>query len=105
MKPLSELMTGVSPVGRSVPNRFRHASSSARSASLARPRKANSWPMSFAVVAIDHCGEVGPAVRPTIHVGYVGGPVLVAARNDARRFAVKRSGDSGLSSAKAHLPP
>ena len=40
--PLSERTTGVAPGGRSVPNRARQASSSARSASLARPRRANS---------------------------------------------------------------
>ena len=42
--PLSWRSTGVSPAGRSVPKRVRHAISSARSASWARPRRANSQP-------------------------------------------------------------
>ncbi len=42
--PLSWRSTGVSPAGRSVPKRVRHAISSARSASWARPRSANSQP-------------------------------------------------------------
>jgi hypothetical protein len=42
ISPLSLRITGVEPSGRSVPKRARQASSSARSASLARPCKANS---------------------------------------------------------------
>src|SRR5215472_3086434 len=44
IRPLSLRTTGVGPSGRSVPNRARQASSSARSVSFARPRKANSKP-------------------------------------------------------------
>ena len=34
----------------------------------------------LAVVTIDHRREVGPAVRPAVHVGDVGGPAFVAPR-------------------------
>jgi hypothetical protein len=60
---LSDLRTGVGPCGRRVPNRARQASSSACSASLARPRKANSWPT-------------------TARMRHVHSPPLIAGRGD-----------------------
>jgi hypothetical protein len=64
----------VGPGGRNVPKRARQASSSTRSASLARPRKASHC----AVVAINNRGQVTPAVGATRHVGEVHGPALIA---------------------------
>ena len=80
--PLSLRSTGVGPSGRRVPKRLMQASSMARSASLARPRRANSKPMT-SVVAVDDDGQVGPAVPSTEYVSHVRGPPLVALLRDA----------------------
>ena len=67
-------------VGRATPERARHAAASARSASLARPRRVNSYPHDRPIMVVNDRDRMPPVIASTRDVCHIYGPALVAGR-------------------------